>query len=58
MAEEKQQGKNKISTGLPKSKIPKGKFNFYWVYGIVAMIFIALTFTNWGALLKKLTGEK
>jgi ATP-dependent metalloprotease FtsH len=49
MAEEKQESKNKVPTGLPKSKIPKGKFNFYWVYGIVAVIFIALTFTNWGA---------
>ena len=54
MAEEKQQGKNKIPTGLPKSKIPKGKFNFYWVYGIVAMIFIALTFTNWGGSIKEI----
>jgi ATP-dependent metalloprotease FtsH len=54
MAEEKQQPKNKIPTGLPKSKIPKGKFNFYWVYGIVAMIFIALTFTNWGGTIKEI----
>ena len=42
MAEEKQQ-KNKIPSGLPKGKIPKNKFNFYWVYGIVAVIFIGLS---------------
>ena len=54
MAEEKQQSKNKIPTGLPKGKNIKNKFNFYWVYGIVAVIFIALTFTNWGAALKEL----
>jgi cell division protease FtsH len=47
MTEEKQQ-KNKIPSGLPKGKNPKGKFNFYWVYGIIAVIFIALTFTNLG----------
>jgi cell division protease FtsH len=38
---------------------PKGKFNFYWIYGILAVIFIGLQFiggndtskeTNWGEL--------
>ena len=53
MTEEKQQ-KNKAPSGLPKGKIPKNKFNFYWVYGIVAMIFIALTFTNWGTGVKEI----
>lgn len=52
MAEEKNQ-KNKIPSGLPKGKLPKGKFNFYWVYGIVAVIFIGLTFTNWGSAVKE-----
>jgi ATP-dependent metalloprotease FtsH len=47
MTEEKH-SKNKITGGLPKGKIPKGKFNFYWIYGLVAVIFIALTFTNLG----------
>lgn len=41
--------KNKNSGSSPKNKLPKGKFNFYWVYGIIAVIFIALTFTNWGS---------
>jgi cell division protease FtsH len=54
MAEEKQQTKNKIPTGLPKGKSPKVKFNFYWIYGIVAVIFIALTFTNWGGTIKEI----
>ncbi len=53
MAEEKQQ-KNKIPSGLPKGINPKNKFNFYWVYGIVAVIFIALTFTNWGSGVKEI----
>jgi cell division protease FtsH len=54
MAEEKQPNKNKIPTSLPKGKIPKGKFNFYWTYGIIAVIFIALMFTNWGGDVKEI----
>lgn len=54
MAEEKQQEKNKIPSGLPKNKNPKVKFNFYWIYGIVAVIFIALTFTNWEGTTKEI----
>jgi cell division protease FtsH len=54
MAEEKKQTKNKITSGLPKSKIPKGKFNFYWVYGMVAVIFIAITFSNFGGSVKEI----
>ncbi|OQX76091.1 MAG: hypothetical protein B6D61_09315 [Bacteroidetes bacterium 4484_249] len=74
MAEEKKQiktkkqvkPKSKTTTGLPKGKIPKGKFNFYWIYGIVAVIFIALTFTNfenniketdWGELKEMLAAQ-
>ncbi len=51
MAEEKQQ-KNKLPAGLPGGKPSKPKFNFYWIYGLVAIIFIALTFTNWGNSVK------
>jgi len=53
MAEEKNQ-KSKIPSGLPKGNMPKSKFNFYWVYGIVAVIFIGLTFTNWGSGIKEI----
>jgi len=53
MTEDKQQ-KNKLPGGLPRGKNPKGKFNFYWVYGIVAVIFIALTFTNLGDSTKEI----
>lgn len=48
MAEDKQANKNKPE-GLPKGKNPRIKFNFYWIYGIIAVIFIGLTFTNWGS---------
>jgi len=53
MAEDNNQ-KSKIPSGLPKGKLPKNKFNFYWVYGIVAVIFIGLTFTNWGSAVKEI----
>lgn len=45
---------------------PKGKFNFYWIYGILAVIFIGLQFlggtdtskeTNWGELKQMLENE-
>ncbi len=52
MADEKQQKKNIPSNPL-KGKTPKGKINFYWIYGIIAIIFIGLTFTNWGGGLKE-----
>ena len=44
----------------------KGKFNFYWIYGILAVIFIGLQFiggndtskeTNWGELRNMLQNE-
>ena len=49
MSEEKQQQTKKNLApkgGLPQRKPGKPKFNFYWIYGIVAVIFLALTFTN------------
>ena len=53
MTEETKKNKNTGSSNAPKNKLPKGKFNFYWVYGIIAVIFIGLTFTNWGAGVKE-----
>ncbi|GAB4326377.1 MAG: ATP-dependent zinc metalloprotease FtsH [Bacteroidales bacterium] len=40
--------KNNPNSGRPK--IPRSKFNFYWIYGILALIFIAITFSNWGTM--------
>ncbi len=37
--------KNNIPNPLRNSN-PKKGFNFYWVYGIIALIFIAMTFLN------------
>ena len=52
MTEEKKQKRN-IGGGLPKGKMPKNKFSFYWIYGLIAITFIALTFSNWDESVKK-----
>ncbi|NOX45465.1 MAG: ATP-dependent zinc metalloprotease FtsH [Chlorobi bacterium] len=73
MSEEKQKQKQKQTKknvapkgGLPQRKPDKPKFNFYWIYGIVAVVFLALTFTNmenkakdveWGQLKQMLAEE-
>ncbi|MCD4697097.1 MAG: ATP-dependent zinc metalloprotease FtsH [Bacteroidales bacterium] len=53
MTEDTKQKKT-LKNSLPKGNIPKNKFNFYWVYGIIAVLFIALTFTNWGGGVKEI----
>ena len=37
---------NFTSSGKGDGKKPK--FNFYWIYGILAVVFIAIQFVNWG----------
>ncbi len=42
-------GNNKNSKpGNGKKDPKKPGFNFYWIYGILAVVFIALQFLNWG----------
>lgn len=36
-----------------KGQIKKPKFNFYWIYGILALVFLGLQFMNFGAQTKK-----
>ena len=31
----------------------KPKFNFYWIYGILAVVFIGIQFLNWGGTAEK-----
>jgi cell division protease FtsH len=38
--------KGKKPTNTPQGKKPKGKFNFYWIYGIMTVIFIILLYPN------------
>ena len=46
--QEKQQ-KSKTPVGFPKGKTPNKKFSFYWIYGIIALIFLTYTYTGWDA---------
>ena len=54
MAEDKEKKTDKQnSQNSPKGNKPKGKFNFYWIYGILAVIIIALQFSNMGTTTEK-----
>jgi len=46
----------KRPAGPPKKPENKRtpKFNFYWLYGVLALVFIALQFTNWGTSPKRI----
>ncbi|MFO7978069.1 MAG: ATP-dependent zinc metalloprotease FtsH [Bacteroidales bacterium] len=47
--EDPAKGNNKNSKpGNGKKDPKKPAFNFYWIYGILAVVFIALQFLNWG----------
>ena len=65
--ENKSQNTEKKKSPLGSNPLkPKGKFNFYWIYGALAVIFIGLQFiggtdtskeTNWGELKNMLQNE-
>lgn len=48
--QDKKESKNLFDnlTGGGKSDGKKPKFSFYWIYGILAVVFIAIQFMNWG----------
>lgn len=53
MAEENKDIKKPVlPENSPKIKIPKVKFNFYWIYGLLAIVFIGLQVMNWGGTTK------
>jgi ATP-dependent metalloprotease FtsH len=53
MAEENNNDNKPIlPENAPKSRMPKVKFNFYWIYGLLALIFIGLQVMNWGGTTK------
>lgn len=45
--------KNPFSNLTGKGDGKKPKFNFYWIYGILAVFFIIATFMNWGGTPKE-----
>ena len=48
--------KNKL--GANKPKLPKTGFNFYWIYAIIAVVFIAINFLNWSSSVKEITWQE
>jgi cell division protease FtsH len=45
--------KNKNFNPMLNQKKPKGGFSFYWIYGILAVVFLALQFFNWNGTTEK-----
>lgn len=41
-------GSNNLFSSLTGKDGKKPKFNFYWIYGILAVVFIGIQFLNWG----------
>ncbi len=54
MSDNKTTNKGADNSGVKKPKLPPivPKFNFYWIYGIIAVVFIALQFAPKDAALK------
>jgi len=42
----------------PNIKKSKGGFNFYWIYGILAVVFLALQFYSWDGSNEKISFQK
>ena len=56
-----EENKEKNNQHTPKrgdNKNPKKRFNFYWIYGIIAILFIALYATNWSSSGKSITWQE
>lgn len=51
--------KNNTGKEMPKNSPKKnGGFNFYWIYAILAVIFIGLQFFNWGSSMKDISWQR
>jgi len=46
---------NKQNAPSPRTGKPRNKFNFYWIYGILILSFLAIQFFNWGGGIEKIT---
>ena len=56
MAEKKDNNQNNQNKGPIKNpKNNKQKFNFYWIYGIIAVVFIGMQFMNYGPSPKEIS---
>lgn len=50
-----QQNRNFKNSMPDNNQSPKKRFNFYWIYAILAIGFIAITFTDWKGGIKKIS---
>ncbi len=56
---EKNKKKNAPKTSPDnKNKKPQPKFNIYWIYGLIAISFIAITFWNSGGHMQEITWQR
>jgi ATP-dependent metalloprotease FtsH len=51
------QGNKSFKTN-PNLKKPKGGFNFYWIYGILAVVFLIIQFYSWNSSSEKISFQK
>ncbi len=54
--EEKNQNREERRDSEPKDNKPK--FNIYWIYGLIAVVFIALQFINFSSNIKEITWQE
>jgi cell division protease FtsH len=52
------QEKKPASNPFEQSKKPKFEFNFYWIYGIIAVIFIGMQLMTWTSGPKEISWQK
>jgi len=50
--------KNKNLNPMLNQNKPKGRFNFYWIYGLLAVVFLALQFFSWNGTTEKISFDK
>jgi len=51
--EQKPENKNLKDKFLKKPNLPKNPFNFYWIYGIIAVVLIGIQLMSSGGSLKE-----
>lgn len=56
--EENKQNKNQNTNPKTGGSNPKKRFNFYWIYGIIALIFIGLQMFNWSGSGKEISWQE
>lgn len=62
MSENEQKDKEsqfkKVKDKLPKPQLPKNSFNFYWIYAIILVAFIAINFIDFDGTTREITWQR